>query len=200
MATMQFSSRPDWMELDMTMAQIKALFTISQGEAVPVNRIAEYLGVGQPTASHLVDKLVRQGFAGRSESATDRRVTLVRLTLKGEDLVRRLYQGGEEQYRSWVKQLTGEERKNLLSGLQALDRVASMRAQSYAVGTNKRSLKSTYRTESSILGLLDASICRIDAEPGLSWKMVIHKGSVKWKKKLYLVKVVLKCHVWVSGR
>jgi hypothetical protein len=36
LATMQFSSRPDWMELDMTMAQIKALFTISQGEAVPV--------------------------------------------------------------------------------------------------------------------------------------------------------------------
>ncbi|HEY5573721.1 MAG TPA: MarR family transcriptional regulator, partial [Anaerolineales bacterium] len=106
LTAMQFSSRPDWLELDMTMAQIKALFTISQGEAVPINRIAEYLGVGQPTASHLVDKLVRQGFAERSESATDRRVTLVRLTTQGEDLVRRLYQGGEEQYRSWVKKLT----------------------------------------------------------------------------------------------
>jgi DNA-binding MarR family transcriptional regulator len=130
LATMQFSSRPDWMELDMTMAQIKTLFTISQGEAVPVSRIADYLGVGQPTASHLVDKLVRQGFAGRSESPSDRRVTLVRLTSKGEDLVRRLYQGGEEQYRSWVKQLSDEERKNLLSGLQALARVASMPAKS----------------------------------------------------------------------
>jgi DNA-binding MarR family transcriptional regulator len=121
---MQFASRPDWMELEMTMAQIKTLFTISQGEAVPVNRIAEYLGVGQPTASHLVDKLVRQGFADRSENLTDRRVTLVRLTAKGEDLVRRLYQGGEEQYRLWVVQLTDAERKNLLDGLQALARVA----------------------------------------------------------------------------
>ena len=129
LAAMQFSSRPDWMELDMTMAQIKALFTISQGEAVPVNRIADYLGVGQPTASHLVDRLVRQGFASRSESPTDRRVTLVRLTPKGEDLVRRLYQGGEEQYRSWVGQLSDVERKNLLSGLQALARVASMPAK-----------------------------------------------------------------------
>jgi DNA-binding MarR family transcriptional regulator len=125
LAAMQFSSRPDWMELDMTMAQIKALFTISQGEAVPVSRIAEYLGVGQPTASHLVEKLVRQGFASRTESPADRRVTLVRLTTKGEDLVRRLYQGGEEQYRAWVKRLTDEERKNLLSGLEALARAAS---------------------------------------------------------------------------
>jgi DNA-binding MarR family transcriptional regulator len=130
MAAMQFSSRPDWMELEMTMAQIKALFTISQGEAVPVSRIAEYLGVGQPTASHLVDKLVRQGFAGRSENPVDRRVTLVRLTSQGQDLVQRLYQGGEEHYRSWVKQLTDEERKQLLSGLQALARAASVPAPS----------------------------------------------------------------------
>jgi len=130
LTAMQFSSRPDWMELDMTMAQIKALFTISQGKAVPVSRIAEYLGVGQPTASHLVDKLVRQGFAGRSESPTDRRVTLVRLTSQGEDLVRRLYQGGEEQYRAWVRTLNGEERKNLLSGLLALARAASVTTNS----------------------------------------------------------------------
>jgi DNA-binding MarR family transcriptional regulator len=128
LAAMQFSSRPDWMELDMTMAQIKALFTISQGEAVPVSRIAEYLGVGQPTASHLVDRLVRQGFAGRSEGPTDRRVTLVRLTPQGEDLVRRLYQGGEEQYRAWVGQMTVEERTSLLRGLQALARAASLPA------------------------------------------------------------------------
>jgi DNA-binding MarR family transcriptional regulator len=130
LAAMQFSSRPDWMELDMTMAQIKALFTISQGEAVPVSRIAEYLGVGQPTASHLVEKIVRLGFADRSESPTDRRVTLVRLTSKGQDLVRRLYQGGEEQYRSWVSKLNDEERKSLLNGLQALARAASLPAKS----------------------------------------------------------------------
>jgi DNA-binding MarR family transcriptional regulator len=130
MAAMQFSSRPDWMELDMTMAQIKALFTISQGESVPVNRIAEYLGVGQPTASHLIDKLVRQGFADRTESAADRRVTLVRLTPKGEDLVRRLYQGGEEQYRLWVSEMTEKERKSLLKGLQALARAALIQTKS----------------------------------------------------------------------
>ena len=128
LTAMQLSSHPDWMELNMTMAQIKALFTISQGEAIPVSRIAEYLDVGQSTASHLVDKLVRQGLAGRSEDPADRRVTLVRLTSEGEDLVRRLYQGGEEQYRSWVKQLSAEERKNLMSGLQALARAAAIPA------------------------------------------------------------------------
>ena len=126
MTAMQFSSRPDWMELDMTMAQIKALFTISQGEAVAVSRIAEYLGVGQPTASHLVDRLVRQGFAARSESPSDRRVTLVRLTSTGKDLVRRFYQGGEEVYRAWVSELSNKERSELLRGLQALARAASV--------------------------------------------------------------------------
>ena len=74
--------------------------------------------------------LVRQGFAGRSENPADRRVTLVRLTSKGEELVKRLYQGGEEQYRAWVKQLTDEERKDILNGLQALARAASISSQS----------------------------------------------------------------------
>jgi len=128
LAAMQFSTRPDWMELEMTMAQVKALFTISQGEGVPVSRISEYLGVGQPTASHLVDRLVRQGFADRSENPADRRVTLVRLTPKGGDLVRRLYQGGEEPYRAWLEKLSDQERKQLLKGLQALARVASERS------------------------------------------------------------------------
>jgi DNA-binding MarR family transcriptional regulator len=114
------------MELEMTMAQIKALFTISQGEAVPVSRIAEYLGVGQPTASHLVDKIVRSGLASRTESPDDRRVKLVRLTSEGQDLVRRLYQGGEQLYRQWVSGLSEEELKSLHTGLAALARQAAL--------------------------------------------------------------------------
>ena len=126
LAAMQFSSRPDWMELEMTMAQIKALFTISQGEAVPVSRVAEYLGVGQPTASHLVDKIVRSGLASRTENPDDRRVKLVRLTPKGQDLVRRLYQGGEQQYRQWLSGLSKEELESLLVGLTSLARQAQL--------------------------------------------------------------------------
>jgi len=125
LTAMQFSSRPDWMELEMTMAQIKALFTISQGEAIPVSRIAEYLGVGQPTASHLVEKIVRRGFAARSEDPADRRVKLVHLTDKGQDLVQRLYRGGEEPYRQWIGQLSKDECIALLNGLQALVRASS---------------------------------------------------------------------------
>lgn len=125
MAAMQFSTRPDWMELEMTMAQIKALFTISQGEAVPISQIAQYLNVGQPTASHLADKLVRQGFASRSEDEKDRRVTLMSPTAKGKDLVRRLYQGGEQPYRSWIMKLSEKERQQLHKGLLALAKIAT---------------------------------------------------------------------------
>jgi hypothetical protein len=62
LAAMQFSSRPDWMELEMTMAQIKALFTISQGKSVTVSRIGEYLGVGQPLPATWWTKLSAPGW------------------------------------------------------------------------------------------------------------------------------------------
>ena len=121
---MQTSSRPDWMELEMTMAQIKALFVVSQRQGTSITQIAEYLGIGQPTTSQLVDKLVRNGFAERSEAEKDRRIKLVRLTDQGRDLVKRLYQGGEDSYREWLAKMSQNDLLALRRGLQALANIA----------------------------------------------------------------------------
>lgn len=129
MNAMQTSSQPDWMELTMTMAQIKTLFVISQGTGTSINQIAEYLGVGQPTASQLVDKLVRGGFAERSEGEKDRRYKQVRLTEQGRDLVRRLYQGGEDPYREWLASMDPDDLLALRRGLQALAKSAPNRTK-----------------------------------------------------------------------
>lgn len=124
LSAMQAASQPDWMELEMTMAQIKALFVISQSTGTSINQIAEYLNVGQPTASQLVDRLVRSGLAERSEGEKDRRVKHVSLTEQGEDLVRRLYRGGEEPYRAMLASVDLDDLLALRRGLQAIARTA----------------------------------------------------------------------------
>jgi DNA-binding MarR family transcriptional regulator len=124
MQALQMSTRPEWMELDLTMAQIKTLFVLFHTPAAPIRTVADYLGIGRPTASHLVEKLVRAGLVQRSEGVPDRRFTLAGLTAQGEDLVVRLYQGGEEQYRVWVSQLGEADRAALLQGLRALSQIA----------------------------------------------------------------------------
>ncbi len=120
---MQRLSIPDWLKLDLSMAQMKVLFTLALDGPIIISKVAETLGVGQPTASHLVDRLVQTGLVERAEDPTDRRYTLARLSQQGEEIVGRLRRGRESQLHSWLTQLNEKEVAALWQGLQALVRV-----------------------------------------------------------------------------
>lgn len=113
-----------WLQLDLSIAQVRVLFVLTQHPAAPIGTIAQALGIGLPTASHLVEKLVRAGLVQRAEDPKDRRQTLVRLTQQGEDLIEHLNQDRLEQVRFWLNQLNEEELTALRVGLEALSRVA----------------------------------------------------------------------------
>src|SRR5215510_10435181 len=78
-----------WIELELSMAQLKTLWIIHAAGAVSIGEIAETLGVGQPTASHLVDRLVQAQLVARAEDPLDRRRTLAQLSVTGKELVER---------------------------------------------------------------------------------------------------------------
>jgi DNA-binding MarR family transcriptional regulator len=118
------SVAPGWLQLDLSIAQVRVLFVLTQHPDAPIGTIAQALGIGLPTASHLVEKLVRAGLVQRTEDPKDRRQTLVRLTQQGEDLIEHLSQDRLEQVRFWLNQLNEEELTALRVGLEALARVA----------------------------------------------------------------------------
>ena len=60
------------------------------GAAPVIAEIARELGVSFPTASGLVDRLSRERLATRLPSDSDRRVVLVRLTVDGKAVTRRM--------------------------------------------------------------------------------------------------------------
>ena len=114
-----------WIELDLTMAQVKALFTLADTGPLPIGGVAEHLGVTLPTASHLIDRLVRAGLCERVEDATDRRRTLAQLSASGDVLVRQLRHGSREHLRPWLERLAPAELHALECGLAALRRAAA---------------------------------------------------------------------------
>jgi len=122
--TLRAATAPVWMQLELTMAQLKTLFVLSDETAVPIGQVAETLGIGLPTASHLVERLVQAGLAERSEDAQDRRRMLARLSPSGAALSERLRQGGTDHLKYWFSQLNEEERSALLLGFRALERVS----------------------------------------------------------------------------
>ena len=118
----------DWVELDLTMAQLKTLFTLEYGGAATIGQTAERLGISLPTASHLIERLVQGGFVERTEDSADRRRTLATTTKKGAELTRQLRQGGRDSLVDWLIEMDEDSLAALAKGMSRLaELVASQR-------------------------------------------------------------------------
>jgi DNA-binding MarR family transcriptional regulator len=132
-------SAPHWIDLDLTMAQLKGLLALSAKGELSIGGLAGELRVPLPTASIIVDQLVERGLASRREDPRDRRRTLTALTPKAEQLAARL-QGGRELVREWLLRLDDAELAMLVQGLEAVERAveASPGAGSRPVAAGRR--------------------------------------------------------------
>jgi DNA-binding MarR family transcriptional regulator len=113
---------PDWLQLQLTISQLKGLFTIATYGSLSIGELARRLGVSLPTASTLVEALVGLGYVSRHEDGEDRRRTLTRLTIEGETLVGRLQLGRQQMLRESLGRLGADELASLVRGLRALVR------------------------------------------------------------------------------
>lgn len=114
-----------WIALDLSAAQLKALFVLADRGPLSIGQLAEALGIGIAAGGHLVDRLVQADLAVRTEDAVDRRRTLAAVSPAGEDLVTQLRQGSREPLRAWLNDLREDEFTGLLRGLRALARRAA---------------------------------------------------------------------------
>lgn len=117
---MQAAAEPAWLQLDLTMAQLKGLVLLAHDGPLTIGEMARALGIGRPAASILVDRLVELGLIERTEDPVDRRRTFARLTPKAEELVAQLRQGGRERMREWLGRLSDDDLAALVHALHAL--------------------------------------------------------------------------------
>ena len=108
-----------WMELQLTLPQFKMLVVISKTESSTVGGIAERLGVGEPTASYLIERLVQAGFVERAEDPSDRRKAMIRLSPEGTVLLEKL-QGPRNWLQDLLSDLDPEDLAALRRGLGAV--------------------------------------------------------------------------------
>jgi DNA-binding MarR family transcriptional regulator len=122
-----FLDMPEWLSLDLTMAQLKALFALAGGGPMPVGALGQALGVQLPAASHAADSLVRLELARRYEDPEDRRRTFVELTPRAQTLIGAMREGRRGLLRGWLAELSDDDLAALLRGLQAVADVAARR-------------------------------------------------------------------------
>jgi len=78
---------PEWVAQELTFSQMRLLFLLSKNGPAPMSRIAEWLGVGLPTASGAVERVERHGLVSRHHRMDDRRVVDCQLTDAGRRLI-----------------------------------------------------------------------------------------------------------------
>ena len=71
----------------LTLAQYQLLAALQTAERLPVSELAASAGVAPPTATRMLDALVREGVVARTPCEDDRRVVRVALTDGGRDAV-----------------------------------------------------------------------------------------------------------------
>jgi len=111
-----------WIDLNLTIAQLKSLFFIAEKGTTNFKKLADALNVTPPNITGIIDRLVEQNLVSRKENPEDRRIMLLQMTQKGQELMNTLHEYKTAQITQILDSLSQEELNDLFTGLTALVR------------------------------------------------------------------------------
>jgi DNA-binding MarR family transcriptional regulator len=114
-----------WADADLTTGQVRALLLLRGEPGATLSWLSNELRVSAPTASGLVDRLVRQGYVRREEDARDRRCVNHFLTDAGAAIVGDLEREGTALFDRILARLSDAELETLVQGLTLLNAAAA---------------------------------------------------------------------------
>ncbi len=135
---MQSAAFSHWLMLELTFAQARALIILAARKALTISQLGRLLDVGNSTASLLVQQLVERGLVTRSESESDRRQTVVRLSEWGMEIGEGRLKDREAQWKRWLRRLRDKELSALARGLSALREVVRAELEAERVSAKSR--------------------------------------------------------------
>lgn len=109
-----------WLQINLPLGSTRALLAIESGAATTPRQVAEQLGVGRTTVTGLLDKLEAATLITREIAPNDRRSFILRLTAKGQELMRQINETRQAQLSRALAQMDGEALLALRTGLEAL--------------------------------------------------------------------------------
>jgi len=114
------NSLNSWLELNLTMSQLKSLMYIDFQENVCIRDLSRTLKIAQPNVTNLVDFLVKEGLVSREENPEDRRMLVLKTTAKGKKLITELRDSILSEMSGYLEQLSVEQLQTLINGLNPL--------------------------------------------------------------------------------
>ncbi len=107
-------------QLNLGFTQLAALYVLADGRTRTMGELADAIGRSPSATSRLVDGLVRRRLVDRQEEREDRRQRTLRLTPRGQAVLRLVDRGRAEQFLRAVRSLPPAERSLIAMGVAAL--------------------------------------------------------------------------------
>ena len=98
--TLQSIEKPAWIDVDLTMGQLRAVFLVAETGGLSGRVLGERLGITPSAVTALVDRLVQRGYVRREEDLVDRRVSWTRPTDQALELFARLHASHRKQLKT----------------------------------------------------------------------------------------------------
>jgi DNA-binding MarR family transcriptional regulator len=109
-----------WIDLDLSMSQMKALVYITFQEKVCVRDLSQIFKMAQPNMTHLVDFLVKEGLVSREQNPEDRRIQVLKTTPKGQKQIADIRESVTSAMSGYMEKLSLEQLQTLKNGLLPL--------------------------------------------------------------------------------
>ena len=110
----------EWLQLDLTMSQLKVVLLLFMTGSVRMSDIASALGVSLATATGVVDRLVERDIVLRESQPEDRRVVLCRLSGKGQKMIGGLWQLARDRAKELLEVAASSQLQLITEALEAL--------------------------------------------------------------------------------
>jgi DNA-binding MarR family transcriptional regulator len=99
----------EWLESDVTVAQLRVILVLHTEGPSRMSSIASAVGVALSTATGIVDHLVRKDLVLRDADPQDRRLVICKLSPEGQELANRLWTWGQSQIEKLLESMTEEQ-------------------------------------------------------------------------------------------
>ncbi|HEX7474561.1 MAG TPA: MarR family transcriptional regulator [Dehalococcoidales bacterium] len=132
---------PDaWLQLSMTIPQVKGLFFIANNGTTNFKNLATALKVTPSNLTGVIDRLVDQGLVSRTENPEDRRMIILKATEKGEALVLDLRERSISYLSQALSDMNEEDLTTIARGLSLLAAATEGVKDKFVLGGGKTAL------------------------------------------------------------
>ncbi|HET9946633.1 MAG TPA: MarR family transcriptional regulator [Patescibacteria group bacterium] len=97
----------------LSMIQMNALLYIKDNPSTSMRDIASRFHIEMPSATAMIDKLVKLSFVQRAADTEDRRIVRVALTKKGDEILKQALSQKNKRVEKLLSHLSDDEQTNL---------------------------------------------------------------------------------------